>query len=55
MRRRIPTHARLTEQAVRTIRENRHGLTMAAQSLIYGVSKRCIERVRYYETWRWVV
>ena len=50
---RLP-QAQLTPDAVKAIRANVYGKTMAEQAVEFGVSKRCIERVRAYETWRHV-
>ena len=45
---------RLTPSAVRAIRRNRSGMTIAMQALVYGVHRQTIWQVRSYQTWRWV-
>lgn len=54
-RNRLPCGTRrLTASAVRAIRRNRSGMTAKQQAIVYGVHHRTIEKVRRYETWKWV-
>ena len=43
--------ARLTEEKVKAIRENRKGQTAKQLSAVFGVHYRTIEKVRSGETW----
>lgn len=48
-------NARLTPEIVREIRANRHGLTLRALAERFGVHRRTVEKVHYYESWRHVL
>ena len=43
---------KLTEDQVREIRINRHGLSMRKQAEVYGVHVNTIEKFRAFITWR---